>query len=57
VADNVTVGADTVIPPFTRVTMNRGRLVQTPLPPGTYVPLQEDAAQRYHDFVASQKQQ
>lgn len=67
IADNVTIPADTVIPPFTRVTVaatgsssdkqrSTSRLVFRELPPSTAHELQEQSMELYQDFVVLQQQ-
>jgi dynactin-5 len=66
IADNVTIPADTVIPPFTRVTVAAtgsssdkqptSRLVFRELPPSTAHELQEQSMEMYQNFVVLQQQ-
>jgi dynactin-5 len=67
IADNVTIPADTVIPPFTRVTVASigsssdkqttvSRLVFRELPPSTAHELQEQSMELYQNFVVLQQQ-
>lgn len=62
VAEGTVIPTDAVIPPFTRVSNDRGnhhgrkRLVTTPLPPAAAVELQERAVEAYQEFVAAQRQ-
>jgi dynactin-5 len=66
IADNVTIPADTVIPPFTRVTVAAtgsssdkqptSRLVFRELPPSTAHELQEQSMELYQNFVVLQQQ-
>jgi dynactin-5 len=66
IADNVAIPADTVIPPFTRVTVAAtgsssdkqptSRLVFRELPPSTAHELQEQSMELYQNFVVLQQQ-
>jgi dynactin-5 len=53
VETGVSIPADTVVPPFTRVSSVDGRLEWKELPPSITVELQERSRQFYHEFAAA----
>lgn len=55
VAERTTIPADMVLPPFTFLSVVNGRLSMTELPPAVAVELQEQAMERYQEFVATER--